>query len=161
LQNKHQVRVASGQKIPDFDEIPEMEAGLQSPEGVAAEAMQEGESSPAPAGAEEGGSDDVAARAALLLQGMRGAEGEDAEGAERRDSARRSRRRDTAEEERKTRRRRRERAGTSGVAGEGEAIVEEEEEERPPTAGSGGVPVTVVRPPTPEGSQGRPIELDD
>ncbi|ELR03447.1 hypothetical protein GMDG_06180 [Pseudogymnoascus destructans 20631-21] len=163
LQNKHQVRVASGQKIPDFDEISELEAGLQSLESMASEALA-GESSPAPSGAAEegGGSDDVAARAALLLQGMRGVEGEDAEGAERRDSARRSRRRDTAEEERKTRRRRRERAGTSGVAGEGEAIVEdEEEEESPATAGSGGVPVTVVRPPTPEGSQGRPIELDD
>ena len=162
LQNKHQVRVASGQKIPDFDEIPELEAGLQSPESVASELPVAGESSPAPAGAEEGGSDDVAARAALLLQGMRGTEGEDAEVAERRDSARRSRRRDTAEEERKMRRRRRERVGTSSATtGEGEAIAEEEEEERPATAGSGGVPVTVVRPPTPEGSQARPIELDD
>ncbi|KFY85394.1 hypothetical protein V498_07725 [Pseudogymnoascus sp. VKM F-4517 (FW-2822)] len=162
LQNKHQVRVASGQKIPDFDEIPELDASLVSPESVASEVPAGGEGSPAPTSAEaEGGSDDVAARAALLLQGMRGTEGEDAEGAERRDSARRSRRRDTAEEERKTRRRRRERAGTSGVAAEGEAIAEEEGEERPATAGSGGVPVTVVRPPTPEGSQGRPIELDD
>src|SRR3954452_3202186 len=34
LKDRHQVRVASGQKIPDPDEIPEMEDTLQSPDSV-------------------------------------------------------------------------------------------------------------------------------
>ena len=161
LQTKHQVRVASGQKIPDFDEIPEIEAGLQSPDNLASDAASV-DATTAAAATEEG-PDDIAARAALLLQGMRGDGEEPAEGAERRDSARRSRRRDTAEEERRERRRRRERAGASTEGGEAIAEAADEEEERPATAGSGsgGVPTTVVRPPTPDGSQGRPIELDD
>ncbi|KAG7104076.1 hypothetical protein HYQ44_015388 [Verticillium longisporum] len=70
LKDRHQVRVASGQKIPDLNEIPEVEAALQTKEAVIDEegsVVSPGLSSP-----REGGEDDVAARAALLLQGMRG-----------------------------------------------------------------------------------------
>jgi len=113
----------------------------------------------------EGSEDDIAERAALLLQGMRGADGtEDGEAADRRDSMRRARRRDNAEEERKARRRRREKATSmSEPLGDGDAIPEEEiaetlasdEGERIPP------PKTVVSPPSPEGSESKPIELDD
>lgn len=160
LQTKHQVRVASGQKIPDFDEIPEMEDALKSPESVSTDGpLSPDLTSPI----KEGSEDDIAQRAALLLQGMRGADGtEDAEAADRRDSTRRARRRDNAEEERKARRRRREKASS---AGEGDAIPEgaeytadtplSEEGERLP------MPKTVISPPSPEGSEKKPIELDD
>jgi cytokinesis protein len=161
LQNKHQVRVASGQQIPDADEIPEVEQGLRSPESVSTEGNP---LSPAIGGPEsEDTKDDVADRAALLLQGMRGTDGvEDAEGTEKRDSVRRARRRDTADEERKARRRRRERAGASISEALGEDIREENEEQgkddeerKIPT------PTTVISPPSPDGSEKRPIELDD
>jgi len=176
LQNKHQVRVASGQKVPDFDEIPEVEAGLQSPGSVVSDSVTLDAVATGPV---DEGTDDVAARAALLLQGMRGTDGADEVDVEKRDSMRRSRRRDTADEERKARRRRRERAGASTAEGNGEAIVEEVEDDegRPQTAGSGSTkgglptPTTVVRPPTPEGdgegnggeegTKGKPMELDD
>lgn len=169
LQNKHHVRITSGQKVPDFDEIPEMEAGLQSPDSATSEIMSLDVAAGGDAAAAEG-TDDVAARAALLLQGMRGTDGADDADVDRRDSARRTRRRDTADEERKARRRRRERAGPSTADG-GEAIAEEAEgdEARPTTAGSGSAkgglptPTTILRPPTPEGegSRTKPIELGD
>ena len=97
LQNRHQVRVASGQKIPDPEEIPEVEEGLLSPESISTEGLLSPDMQP-PNGSE----DDVAERAALLLQGMRGSgDTEDAD-SERRDSVRRSRRRENADEARLT-----------------------------------------------------------
>jgi cytokinesis protein len=155
LQNRHQVRVASGQKIPDPDEIPEIEESLKSPESISSDGpispeIQIGE-----------GGDDVAERAALLLQGMRGTDAaDDGEASERRDSMRRARRRDNADEERKARRRRREKASSTAgsLGGEEEPntpIVEEGEE------GENGEGKVVVSPPSPEGTEKRPIELDD
>jgi len=151
LQNRHQVRVASGQKIPDPDEIPEMEESLKSPESIS-----EGLASPdlvLPPTSE----DDIAERAAMLLQGMRGTDGtEDPEGADRRDSVRRARRRDGADEERKARRRRREKAqSTSTDPTEVDSAIPEEGAEELPT------PTTVISPPSPEGTEKKPIELDD
>ena len=166
LQNRHQVRVASGQKIPDPDEIPEVEAGLKSPESISTDGLL----SPEIGTSKEIAEDDVAERAAQLLQGMRGTDGaDDGEGSERRDSVRRSRRRDNAEEERKARRRRREKAtSTSEPLGEGDAIPEEENEEAQMTeapASEDGekapTPTMEVSPPSPDGSEKKPIELDD
>jgi len=158
LQNRHQVRVASGQKIPEPDEIPEVEESLKSPESVS-----DSLGSPDLGNPEE---DDVAERAALLLQGMRG----DGEGDEKRESMRRARRRDGADEERKARRRRREKAGGSAVSeggggGEGEGVIPEEGEAEGGDGEEGKekvlTPTTVVSPPSPEGSEKKPIELDD
>lgn len=116
LQNRHQVRVASGQKISDPNEIPEVEDALMSPGSVSTDANPlSPEMVAAPLGgavAEESG-DDIAARAAQLLQGMRGAEGTEEGSAERKESGRRTRRREGADEERRARRQRRERANTS------------------------------------------------
>ncbi len=181
LQNKHQVRVASGQKIPEPDEIPDVEAALKSPEPVSTEGLM----SPEMVAPSQGSEDDVAERAALLLQGMRGTDGaDDTDGAERRDSVRRARRRDNAEEERKARRRRREKA--SSVSGISEQGIEEESmlDEEPGTPlttttipeheegdadanveGAEGeklqTPTMEVSPPSPDGSEKKPIQLDD
>jgi len=134
LKDRHQVRIASGQKIPDMDEIPSVEAKLeQQPNG---EATGTGTESGAtadgsnPLSPSEGGStlspmkeveneeDDVAQRAALLLQGMRGGDGaDDPADAQKREDLRRSRRQ-TADEERRMRRRRRgdKAAGTTSTS---------------------------------------------
>jgi len=165
LQNRYQVRVASGQQIPDPDEIPEIEESLKSPESISTDGLASPEMQvPAPS------EDDIAERAALLLQGMRGTDGaDDGETSEKRESMRRARRRDNADEERKARRRRREKANSvAGSVGDGP----EEEPETPltgemPDVGEEQreeekeVPTTVVSPPSPEGTEMKPIELDD
>lgn len=128
LKDRHQVRVASGQKIPDLNEIPEIEAGLQPKEETIDEEAAAGDTpltSP-----REGGQDDVADRAAALLQGMRG----DDDDPEKRESLRKARRQ-TAEQDRRERRRRRDKASISqitendeGQDGEHEEAVEKKEE---------------------------------
>lgn len=124
LKDRHQVRVASGQQIPDMDEIPEAEVVLQSKEQKIDEEgnpISPGLSSP------REGDDDVADRAAALLQGMRGGDGADEDESEKRESLRKARRQ-TAEEERRLRRRRREKAsskeGEEGAAGTSQADEE-------------------------------------
>jgi cytokinesis protein len=157
LQNRHQVRVASGQKIPDPDEIPEAEEGLLSPDAVS-----EGLLSPDTVKT-EGSEDDIAERAALLLQGMRSTDGtEDPEGADRR----RSKRRENADEERQRRRERRKKASSqSEHPPEGDTILEEGEgasqtTDAPEDDEKLTTPTTLVSPPSPDGSQKKPIELD-
>ena len=87
LKDRHQVRVASGQKIPDLNEIPEVEAGLNGKD----EAIDEESNPKSPDGPAREGEDDVADRAAALLQGMRGGDGDD-DDPERRESLRKARR---------------------------------------------------------------------
>ncbi|KAI8273099.1 cytokinesis protein bni1 [Colletotrichum sp. SAR 10_98] len=147
LKDRHQVRIASGQKIPDPDENPEIEANLaqppkENPIDEDGNLLSPGLSSP-----REGGEDDVAERAAMLLQGMRGGDGADDADPEKRESLRRSRRQ-TAEEERRMRRRRREKASSTNTAaisegGEGETTVTEasKEEEIPTTLSVENTPV--------------------
>ncbi|KAJ0294341.1 hypothetical protein CBS470a_000977 [Colletotrichum nupharicola] len=140
LKDRHQVRIASGQKIPDPDENPEIEANLaqppkENPIDEDGNLLSPGLSSP-----REGGEDDVAERAAMLLQGMRGGDGADDADPEKRESLRRSRRQ-TAEEERRMRRRRREKASSTNTAaisegGEGETTVTEASKEEIPTTPS-------------------------
>ncbi|CAK7219217.1 hypothetical protein SEUCBS140593_003816 [Sporothrix eucalyptigena] len=128
LKDRHQVRIASGQKIPDLNEIPEAEAslqragGLESPTSAGEGPPSVGSmlspvlGSPRPdaGGDGAGDEDDVAARAALLLQGMRGDEDDDLD-EERRESLRKARRQ-TAEEERRLRRRRRDKAQSGNAS---------------------------------------------
>jgi cytokinesis protein len=166
LQTRHQVRVASGQHIPDADEIPEVEDQIVTPEPLNEEGSDNPEASKE---GNEGGEDDVASRAALLLQGMRGSgnDGADDADGDRRESVRRARRRDNAEDERKARRRRRERA-TSGAdpRADGEAADADEQAEAHAAEGHASdsdtaqTPTTVISPPSPDGSQTKPIELD-
>jgi cytokinesis protein len=108
LKDRHQVRVASGQKIPDLNEIPEVEAGLHHSDQPIEEENRQGPVSPDLSSPREG-EDDVADRAAALLQGMRGGDGDDSE---KRESLRKARRQ-TAEDERRNRRRRRDKVTAS------------------------------------------------
>ncbi|QIX01463.1 hypothetical protein AMS68_006980 [Peltaster fructicola] len=108
LKDRHQVRVASGQKAPDIgDEDEEIEQ--LSP--IAADSLGE-EAAGELAAVSEG--EDVADRAASLLQGLRGDED---------DSVRVRRRRESADDER-ARRRARRRAATSEISTQS-AITEE------------------------------------
>lgn len=142
LKDRHQVRIASGQQIPDMNEIPSVEAKLRQQSEDASAAKGEGEgagngtATGTNAGTEPGAGagltsrdggtsgtggdeDDVAQRAALLLQGMRSGDGAEEDDPEKRASLRKSRRQ-TAEEERRMRRRRREKASTMSSASEGD-----------------------------------------
>ncbi|RDW89104.1 hypothetical protein BP6252_01136 [Coleophoma cylindrospora] len=161
LQNRNQVRVASGQHVPDPEEIPEIEMGLKSPDSVSTEGIL------SPEMRMDQADDDVTERAALLLQSMRGADGaEDNDAGDRRSAERRSRRRETAEEERRARRRRRETAKSN--TSEGPSIPEEAEPvpEVPmsPSTDDGEkvlTPTTIVSPPSPDGTEKKPIEVVD
>jgi len=133
LKDRHQVRIASGQKIPDINEIPEAESGLLSAKSTGS-GRTDDEGNPlspdmlSPTKEARAEEDDVAARAAALLQGMRGDGADDADDAEKREHIRRSRR-ETADEERKTRRRRREQAQSSN----GDGARDEDVPDVPPT----------------------------
>ncbi|KAI1376476.1 putative cytokinesis protein sepA [Hypoxylon crocopeplum] len=105
LKDRHQVRIASGQKIPDLNEIPETEVNIH---GEVINGTADSDSNPlspalsspseAPSGA---GEDGLAQRAAMLLQDMRGGDGAEDGDFDKRDSLRKS-----AAEERRSRRRR-------------------------------------------------------
>ncbi|KAI0471871.1 putative cytokinesis protein sepA [Xylariaceae sp. FL0804] len=117
LKDRHQVRIASGQKIPDPNEAPEAESGLRS-DSVSGAVDSDGNplsplSSPgeAPPGASE---DSLAQRAAMMLQDMKGGDGAEGGDAEPRESMRRS-----AAEERRARRRRVKGGGGSADDGGG------------------------------------------
>ncbi|KAI9898561.1 hypothetical protein N3K66_006921 [Trichothecium roseum] len=104
LKDRHQVRVASGQKISEAGETSDKEAGGVSREDGNGEEAVAANAEEAP---KESGEDDVADRAAALLQGMRGGgDGAEEDDAERRENMRKARRQ-TAEDERQRRRRRR------------------------------------------------------
>lgn len=155
LKDKHQVRVASGQHIPETGENEDDNGMLtpanpnESDETTPLEAVSEGE--------------DIADRAASLLQGLRGDGEGEGEGAP--DTLRVRRRRESANDERAQRRARRRGAGTSidtttqgTITEEGETVdarcTEHEDgsqrnsgEEQFPT------PTTVVVPPSPTASE--------
>lgn len=167
LATKHQVRVASGQKIPEYGEIPEVEAGLTSPESMRrTERGSNGEvdelkpvMGSLKEKEEEADTDDVAKRAAMLLQGMRGTDGAAEDGEERR-----ARRRDGAAEERQARRRRRERASTAEDGGE---APPDDDDITPSRGGSMSssrplpMPNVEVRPPTPGNDEGEKTETEE
>ncbi|KAH9844691.1 cytokinesis protein, partial [Teratosphaeria destructans] len=127
LKDRHQVRVASGQHIAETGENVEDggAGGLLSPDGT-----NDGSGTSAEAG--DGGgvseSEDIADRAASMLQGLRG----DEEAPEKSDSLRVRRRRESADDERARRRARRRAHGTSGESANATAsgsIAEEVEKE--------------------------------
>lgn len=159
LKDRHQVRVASGQKIPETGENVD-ESGLLDPN--AAEGPDDG---PSELGAVSEG-EDIADRAQSLLQGLRGDEGGEAPA--RDDSLRMRRRRESADEERARRRARRRGADTRSqttIAEEADRTIvaadeddEEDEGGREGGRDSGEVrqlptPTTVVVPPSPTTSE--------
>lgn len=183
LKDRHQIRVASGQAIPDpgdtgkgddgeDDDDPEKKKkkGLshESTDGggdpIAEERIEE-----LPAISE---SEDVAERAASMLQGLRGDGDADSKpsSSSRDGSLRVRRRRESADDERRNRRRRRgagESSSSSGGAAGGDTDERqmrplsptlEPEHSIPEEEGSG--PTTlVISPPSPDGTLERPVEL--
>lgn len=119
LKDRHQVRVASGQKIPDVNDIPDVEAaGLRS-DGTSAADTNEGPMSPgllspdaAEASVAEAAEDSLSSRAEMLLRDMRSG----ADGAEDGGESSSNMRRNAAEERRA--RRRRLKSGSTASAGD-------------------------------------------
>ncbi len=168
LKDRHQVRVASGQHIPDMGDLAKGEAEDDEVEkkGPSPESRENGDPTT------EGGEDlpaisegeDVAERAASMLQGLRGDGEADSKPGSRDGSLRVRRRRESADDERRNRRRRRG-PGSSGTNGgtedrditplsptlEPKSIAEESKSLEPPT--------TLVSPPSPDGTQEKPVEL--
>lgn len=112
LKERHQVRVASGQKVPDFNEGEDVKDNTEKPTDGDAKVDENGLlSPPIPEEGEEGTKEasegeDVADRAASMLLGLRS--NSDASGERQR------RRRESADEERRNRRMRRRNGATSG-----------------------------------------------
>lgn len=157
LKDKHQARVASGQQIPETGENID-ENGLLSP------GKTDGSEPPSEGATSEG--EDIADRAASLLQGLRG----DGEGEQpgRDESVRTRRRRESADDERSRRRARRRAGGTSADTTARNTIIEEasvagEDGEPQPELASDGndqseakhlpTPTTVIVPPSPTVSE--------
>lgn len=128
LKDRHQVRVASGQQMPDVEEVPQPDATSKVSDDAGEE---DGKSHKPELTSPREEEDDVADRAAALLQGMRGGEGDDEE---KRESLRKARRQ-TAEEERRLRRRRRDRASSQ---------IEESKEEDAPDGEDVSTPATTI-----------------
>ncbi|KAF1970203.1 FH2-domain-containing protein [Bimuria novae-zelandiae CBS 107.79] len=164
LKDRHQVRVASGQKIPEIgvnveedDEGSDVGKGLLSPMSEGGESAQSiSVTSPTDATAGE----DVADRAAAMLEGLQGGSSNNKDG-----SLAIRRRRENADSERERRRRRRQQASTaSSVRSEdagglmsptipeegddpvrrGSVVSGDGSEDGPQT------PITIVSPPSPE-----------
>lgn len=170
LKDRHQIRVASGQSIPDLGDLTN---GIDEDEGdknvLSPERAVSGdfpvERTGDMAAISEG--EDVADRAATLLQGLRG-DG-DAEGrpASREGSLRIRRRRESADDEKRTRRRRRGVGSSSQRGGGGGA--EDRDAPRSPTQEPDSIPeeaappiqtlTTVIYPPSPDGTEKKPVEL--
>lgn len=181
LKDRHQVRVASGQTMPDLSEVSKTGSGDEDSEKtlLSPSAATNGE---APGDKMEPISEgeDVAERAASMLQGLRGDGDPDNHGVGRPGSQdgslRVRRRRESADDERRNRRRRRARESGSTTGDESEILspkgeadplpeIKEPDDEdvsmevverqaTPP-------PKTVVVPPSPEGTLKRPVVLDD
>ena len=182
LKDKHQIRVASGQAIPDLGDLTKIGSGddeidhsLLDPNAAAnggsgdkMEPISEGE--------------DVAERAASMLQGLRGDGDADSAGPGGRDgsgSLRVRRRRESADSERQNRRKRRVRESSSTAGDEGDTLstkldgenipeikeLDDEDDRRDETADGNNKPVpppeTVIVPPSPEGTETKPVVLDD
>ncbi|KAI1103255.1 hypothetical protein F4804DRAFT_333457 [Jackrogersella minutella] len=132
LKDRHQVRIASGQKIPDINEIEaEANPNAEDTNGTAdsdSNPLSPDLSSPGEA-APAAGEDGLAQRAAMLLQDMRGGDGADEESPEKRDSLRKS-----ATEERRARRRRLKGSGPSSGTGDGDGIMKTAIPEEEPAA---------------------------
>lgn len=177
LKDRHQIRIASGQSIPDLGEVSNSGTENEQPEKIllSPKAAINGD---APSEKMEPISEgeDVAERAANMLQGLRAnVDGDPDSGrpGSRDGSLRVRRRRESANDERQTRRsRRRVRESSSTTGDEAETLSPRQETPLPeiqePEGDDGGdeaeemdVPKTIVVPPSPEGTAMKPVLLDD
>ncbi|KAL8734567.1 MAG: hypothetical protein Q9166_001467 [cf. Caloplaca sp. 2 TL-2023] len=175
LKDRHQVRVASGQTMPDMADLTKSDAqddegdkGLLSPQSTTS-----GEANSERIGdlATISEGEDIADRAASMLQGLRGDTEPDASRPISKDgSLRVRRRRESADEERRARRNRR-RTATSKISEDRETPAPDQDSntimEEPPDAGNdktghlAAPPRTIVVPPSPEGSASKPVQIND
>ena len=161
LKDKHQVRIASGQKIPEIGVNMEDEEGSgDGGKGILSPTSEGGESveSATITSPTDATGSDVADRAAAMLEGLQG--GPSALNKDGSLSVRR--RRENADSERERRRRRRQQTSTRNEDGSlmSPSIIPEEEGEEAVRRGSvvsqdgtdeaPGTPITVVHPPSPE-----------
>ncbi|KAL8955145.1 MAG: hypothetical protein Q9193_006884 [Seirophora villosa] len=181
LKDRHEVRVASGQQMPEMAELAKTDApheendrGLLSPQSTTS-----GEASLDRVGdmATISEGEDIADRAASMLQGLRG----DGEAISARPISKdgnlkvRRRRESAADEERKARRNRRRTAASTASGGNRDSTLSpapEQDgsttlEDAADTSSRGGnthlaaPPRTVVSPPSPEGTASKPVQIDD
>ena len=183
LKDKHQIRIASGQKMPDLaelakDDVPEDDVSVPLLSPTIAEV-------PEKEGREASEGEEIADRAASLLLGLRADGAADGDDISQSGSIRVRRRRESADVERRDRRKRRTPAGSSGShanAGSDTGLPEsdtirEETGDQGNEASRGRVssgsknsgsaesaltPLTMISPPTPEpGTENRPLEIPD
>lgn len=178
LKDRHEIRVASGQQMPDMAELTkgdsqndEGDKGLLSPQSTTS-----GEASSDKVGemATVSEGEDIADRAASMLQGLRGDVDAGSTRAISKDgSLRVRRRRESANEERQARRNRR-RTAASHTSGDRDTTVSPApdaetstipEEPLSPTQSEdkhlAPPPRTVISPPSPEGTTSKPVQIDD
>lgn len=168
LKDRHQIRVASGQTIPDLGDLTK--TGSEDEEGekslIGPENTEHDDATRERLGdmavISEG--EDVAERAATLLQGLRSDGDADGLPASRDGSLRVRRRRESADDERRSRRRRRG-GGTpsNGVVDDRDSPIPTSVYHEPdsiPEEASSTTPTTVISPPSPEGTQKKPVEID-
>lgn len=167
LKDRHQIRVASGQTIPDLGDLTkgtedeDGEKSVTSPERALSgdlAADRTGEM----AAISEG--EDVAERAASMLQGLRGDADAEARPGSRDGSLRVRRRGESADDDKRTRRRRRG-GGSSSTGGSEDrdssisTTVYQDPDSIPEETPSATTPTTVVSPPSPESTQKKAVEI--
>lgn len=168
LKDRHQIRVASGQTIPDLGDLTkgnedeDGEKGILSPERIISGEFagdRGGEMAPISEG------EDVAERAATMLQGLRSDADADGRPGGGEGSLRVRRRRESADDEKRTRRRRRN-VGPSSVSGGSEErdspispTTYQDPDSIPEETTIVATPTTVISPPSPDGTQKKPVEI--
>lgn len=180
LRDRHQIRVASGQEMPDMAELAKSDTQdddgdkvILSPQESATSGEANSEKVGEMAAISE--SEDIADRAASMLQGLRGdGDGESSRPLSKDGSLRSRRRRESADDERRVRRNRRRTAAsnasednremTMSPAPELETSTIPEEAMESSNGRPGHLaapPQTIVSPPSPEGTASRPVQIDD
>lgn len=167
LKDRHQIRVASGQTIPDLGDLTkgseddEIERSVSNHDGGESGDMAEDGTSEMPAISE---GEDIAERAASMLQGLRGDGESDGKTGSRDSSLRIRRRRESADDER-SRRRRRRGAGSSshdgGTEDRDSPVPASQDGPIPEESETITTPTTLVSPPSPKGTQKHPVDLSD
>lgn len=167
LKDRHQIRVASGQKIPDLGDLTrgsedeDGEKTVLSPERASSGDFAADQASEMAAISE---GEDVAERAASMLQGLRGDTEAEGRPASRDGSMRVRRRGESVDDDKRTRRRRRA-GGPSSVAGSEDrdslmaTPVQPDPDSIPEETFSVTTPTTVVSPPSPESEQKKAVEV--
>lgn len=177
LKDRHQIRVASGQAVPDLGDLAKgrSEGDEADKKGSNSDSRDDGEGTAdrvedMPAISE---SEDVAERAASLLQGLRGDGEGDSKPSSRDSSLRVRRRRESADDERRNRRRRRGAGSSSASGGGGDGTDDRDITPLSPTLEAEIIPEEsaatempaepreiVISPPSPpDGTLEKPVEL--